>query len=105
MNKSRLAAHLRHGVVFALEVGSAFALLFFVFLIASIIMVQGDGSAPGVTQLSAAIIDFTFKLLGVSSQGSLFAVVFFWSLPVFLVALFSHLVFHKWPAAQQRKSK
>ncbi len=105
MRQSRLAARLRHAVVLALEVGSAFALIFFVFLIATIFMVQGDGTAPGVTHLSAGIIDFTVKLLDVSSQGSLFTVVFFWSFPVFLVAFFWGLVFYELPAAQQGNLK
>jgi hypothetical protein len=63
-----------------------FAPIFLIFLIATIFMVGGDGSAPSVTHLSAAILSFTVKFLGISSGGSVFYVVMFWSLIVYINA-------------------
>jgi hypothetical protein len=59
------------------------------FFFASIAMVQGNGTAPWITHASVSILDFTIKLLGISSNGSVFAVVFFWTFLVFgLVFIF-----------------
>ena len=55
-----------------------FGVLFFLFLFATILMVGGDGTAPAVTHMSAAVIKFTVGTLGVSSRGSIFVVVMFW---------------------------
>ena len=49
-------------------------------------MVRGDGTAPGVTYLSANIIGLPVKLLGLSSEGAIAPAVLFWSLLVFGLA-------------------
>lgn len=74
-----------------------FAPLFLIFLIATIIMVSGDGRAPGITHLSAAILSFTVKLLGISTGGSIFHVVLFWSLIVYIIAFLSVILFQDVP--------
>jgi hypothetical protein len=63
-----------------------FAPIFFLFLFSTILMVGGDGTAPGVTHLSAAILGDTAKLLGIASEGAVFFVVLFWSLVVYVLA-------------------
>ncbi|QOL49362.1 hypothetical protein [Massilia litorea] len=63
-----------------------FAPIFFLFLFSTILMVGGDGTAPGVTHLSAAILGNTAKLLGIASEGAVFFVVLFWSLVVYVFA-------------------
>ena len=63
-----------------------FALIFFLFLFSTILMVRGDGTAPVVTHLSAAILGNTAKLLGIASEGAVFFVVLFWSLVVYMFA-------------------
>ena len=70
-----------------------FAPIFFLFLFATILMVGGDGTAPGVTHLSAAILGNTVKLLGIASEGSIFPVVLFWSLVVYVFAFLYATIF------------
>lgn len=56
-------------------------------------MVGGDGTAPGVTHLSANIIGLPVKLLGLPFEGAIAPAVLFWSLLVFGVAFIYALAF------------
>lgn len=56
-------------------------------------MVGGNGTAPGVTHLSATIVGNTVKLLGIASEGSIFSVVLFWSLVVYVFAFLFTAIF------------
>ena len=55
-------------------------------------MVRGDGTAPGVTYLSANIIGLPVKLLGLPFEGAIAPAVLFWSLLVFGIAFLYALV-------------
>ena len=81
-----------------------FAPVFFVFLFATILMV-GDGTAPAVTHLSANLIGFTVKLLGLSFEGAIVPAVLFWSLVVFGVGfLYAFVTTTNRPIPQSRKA-
>jgi len=69
----------------AIKYASIFGGCIFIFFFASIAMVQGNGTAPWITHASVSILDFTVKLLGISSNGSVFTVVFFWAFLVFVL--------------------
>jgi hypothetical protein len=81
---------------------SDLAPIFFVFLFATILMV-GDGTAPSVTHLSAAILGFTVKLLGVSFKGAIVPTALFWSLVVFVVAFLYALITYRLQATPEDK--
>lgn len=70
-----------------------FAPIFFLFLFSTILMVRGDGTAPGVTHLSAAILGKTSESLGIASEGAVLFVVVFWSLVVYVVAFLCATMF------------
>lgn len=95
MHAHPLISRVSHSVAFGGKCAFIFAPIFFVFLFATILMVGGDGSAPQVTHLSAAILGFSVKLLGVSFEGSIVPVVLFWSLAVFVVAFLYALLSYK----------
>lgn len=74
----------------AIKYASIFGGCIFIFFFASIAMVQGNGTAPWITHSAVSILDFTVKLLDISSNGSVFVVVLFWSFLVFcLVFIFT----------------
>lgn len=81
-----------------------FALIFFIFLFATILMV-GDGSAPSITNLSSAIVEQTIKFLGIASEGSVFSVVLFWSFVVYVFAFLYALILSSVPADENQKTK
>lgn len=83
MYSQRLIARLRYSISFGGKCASIFAPVLFVFLFATILMVRGDGTAPGVTNLSANIIGLPIKLLGLPSEGAITPAVLFWTLLVF----------------------
>lgn len=85
--------HQKTSISDAIDIAAKYAGIFaaglLIFLFGSIAMVNGDGTAPGISHLSAGILDFTVKLLGISSNGSILAVVAFWAAIVFaLVFIF-----------------
>jgi hypothetical protein len=65
----------------ALVFGASFILI----LVATLILVGGDGTAPWITHMSVAVIEFTVKLLGFPRQGNLSVVAAFWASIVFLL--------------------
>ena len=69
----------------ALSVTVVFWTALLILLIVSIVTVNGDGTAPWLSNIIINILPFTVRLLGVSSGGSLFTVIFFWSIIVFAV--------------------
>lgn len=82
-----------------------FAPIFFLFLFSSILMVGGDGTAPAVTHLSAAIVGKTAKLLGIASEGAVFFVVLFWSLLVYVFAFLYAIMFPGIPSDNDQKTE
>lgn len=74
---------------------SIFAVIFFLFLFSTILMVGGDGTAPSVTHLSVAIISFTVRLLGIGTSGAVFPVVLFWTLAVFVVVFLLAMILRR----------
>lgn len=85
MTKRSLSPNAWKALATAGKCAIIFAPVFFLFLVATIFMVGGDGTAPGITHLSAAIVGLTTKLLGISTNGAAIPVVLFWSLAVFVV--------------------
>lgn len=94
MHAHPLTSRVSHSVAFGGKCAIFFAPIFFVFLVATTFMVGGDGTAPSVAHLSAAILSFTVKLLGVSFEGAIAPVVLFWSLVVFAVTFLYALFFY-----------
>lgn len=92
MHSHPLLQRLRYSISFGGKCAFIFAPALFVFLFATILMVGGDGRAPGVTHLSANIIGLPVKLLGLPFEGAIAPAVLFWSLLVFGVAFLYALV-------------
>jgi hypothetical protein len=102
MHAHPLISRVSHSVAFGGKCAFIFAPIFFVFLFATILMV-GDGTAPSVTHLSAAILGFTVKLLGVSFEGAIVPAILFWSLVVFVVAFLYALISYRSQATPEDK--
>jgi hypothetical protein len=62
---------------------STFSVCLLMFFFVSIAMVMGSGKAPKISHVAFAILDFTKKLLGLSSNGAAFKIVLFWGFIVF----------------------
>lgn len=82
-----------------------FAPIFFFFLSTTILMVGGDGTAPGVTHLSTAILGNTVKFLGIASEGAIFPAVLFWSLVVYVFAFLYATIFARIPTDNEKNTK
>jgi amino acid transporter len=79
-----------------------FAPVFFVALSGIMLMVRGDGSAPAIARVAAAIVSFTVALLGVAFEGAIVPVVLFWSLVVFVTVFLGRLLVRGRAGHEQR---
>jgi hypothetical protein len=71
----------------------AFGALFFVYLVSTILLVGGDGTAPRVTHLSGAIMQFSTRALDAPDESGVVAAVLLWSSVVFATAFIGALLF------------
>lgn len=92
MNSQSPIARIQHSIWFGGKCALFFAPTFLVFLFATILMAQGNGTAPGIAHFSERLIRLPINMLGLSSNGAIAPAVLFWSLWVFggafLFALF-----------------
>lgn len=86
-------SRLSHSISVAGKFALAGAAVLFMFLFATILMVGGDGTAPAVTHISVAAMEFTAELVGVPAERAMLATVIVWSLVVFAVGWLFALVF------------
>ncbi|MEW6414565.1 MAG: hypothetical protein AB1482_04850 [Pseudomonadota bacterium] len=62
----------------AIFFGGVVAAIFFVFALASIFMVRGDGTAPAITHFAVQLIEIPVKLLGLPINGAALYASVFW---------------------------
>ncbi|MFZ6681773.1 hypothetical protein [Undibacterium sp. Tian12W] len=82
-----------NALIIAGKYTAIFLPLFFFYLFASILMVDGDGHGNALVSLTGEIIEITEKLLNLSGKGAAFPACFFWSLVLYAVLFFMNLCF------------
>lgn len=92
MHSDLLLQRLLYSISFGGKCAFIFAPVLSVFLFTTMLMVGGDGRAPGVTHFSASIVALPGKLLGMPSHHVSVSPVLFWSLVVFGVSFLYALV-------------
>ena len=93
MHDHPFISRISHAITVAGKWAAVFGVALFVFFFATILMVRGDGTAPAVTHLSNAVIEFTGDLLGVSPEKAVISAAVIWSLVVFAVGGVMSLLF------------
>lgn len=70
-----------------------FGAVFFFYLISTILMVGGDGSAPGITHLTLAIMQLSVKVLHTPDNSGVVSAVLFFSSIFFVIAFSGVLIY------------